>query len=508
MPREQYTAMLPAGKTTDAIFTPDATGTYPLYDRALHLTTGGQPGGGMLSYLEVGAASNTPPVAADGSAAVLEDALNAPITLVASDPDVGDTLTYAIGTPPANGTLSNGTGPSRTYTPAPNYFGPDSFTFTATDNHGAPSNVATVSITVTPVNDPPTFVKGPDQTVLTTAGAQSVPGWATFAAGPANEAGQTVSFVLSNDNNGLFTVQPAVDGSGTLTYTPAGSAGAATVTIYAVDNGGGSNQSPSQTFTITVQPPGGGAVLLYFSTQGNTSVPGVAAPYDNADVYTWNGATFGRLFDATVAGLPGGADLDGVVVAGTSLYLSFKANGGTVVPGVAGLVQDEDIVRYDIPTGTFSLYFDGSVVGLGGSSDEDVDAFDILADGSLVVSTLGNNNVPGLAGMNDEDLIRCVGTFPNPPTCTWSVYFDGSDVALGAGSEDLDGASVTASGIHLSTTGNFSVTGLTGVGGDVFRCVSPTTGPATACGSFASYFSAAAAGLTDNVDAIYVPESP
>jgi hypothetical protein len=197
-----------------------------------------------------------------------------------------------------------------------------------------------------------------------------------------------------------------------------------------------------------------------------------------------------------------------VVVAGTSLYLSFKANGGTVVPGVAGLVQDEDIVRYDIPTGTFSLYFDGSVVGLGGSNDEDVDAFDILADGSLVVSTLGDNNVPGLAGMNDEDLIRCVGTFPNPPSCTWSVYFDGSDVALGAGSEDLDGASVTASGIHLSTTGNFSVSGLTGVGGDVFRCVSPTTGPATACGSFAAYFSAAAAGLADNVDAIYVPETP
>ena len=75
-----------------------------------------------------------------------------PIVLTGSDPD-GDPITFAIATPPAHGTLS-GTAPNVTYTPAADYFGPDSFTFTTND--GATASVpATVSITVTEVNDPP-----------------------------------------------------------------------------------------------------------------------------------------------------------------------------------------------------------------------------------------------------------------------------------------------------------------------------------------------------------------
>jgi hypothetical protein len=56
-------------------------------------------------------------------------------------------LTYTIVTPPAHGTISAGTGASRTYTPTTNYVGPDSFTFKANDGF-ADSNTATVSITV------------------------------------------------------------------------------------------------------------------------------------------------------------------------------------------------------------------------------------------------------------------------------------------------------------------------------------------------------------------------
>ena len=42
-----------------------------------------------------------------------------------------------------------------TFTPVANYNGPASITYTVNDNSGATSNVATVSITVTPVNDAP-----------------------------------------------------------------------------------------------------------------------------------------------------------------------------------------------------------------------------------------------------------------------------------------------------------------------------------------------------------------
>ncbi len=94
---------------------------------------------------------NDPPVADPQAVSTPEDAARA-ITLTASDIDF-DPLTYSIVTGPAHGALS-GTPPSVTYTPAANYNGPDSFTFRAWDG-AAFSNTATVSITVTAVNDPP-----------------------------------------------------------------------------------------------------------------------------------------------------------------------------------------------------------------------------------------------------------------------------------------------------------------------------------------------------------------
>src|SRR5206468_780275 len=102
------------------------------------------------------------------------------------------------------------------------------------------------------------FLKGADQTVLEDAGAQSVPGWATaISAGPSNESGQTVNFIVSNNNNGLFSSQPAIAANGTLSYTPALNAnGSATVTVQIHDNGGilngGVDTSTSQTFSISV----------------------------------------------------------------------------------------------------------------------------------------------------------------------------------------------------------------------------------------------------------------
>ena len=150
-----------------------------------------------------------------------------------------------------------------TFTPAPNANGGVAVTVTAQDNGGtanggndtsAPQNS---NINVIAVNDEPSFAKGPDQTVNEDAGPQTVSGWATaITAGP-NEGGQALTFVTSNNNNSLFSAQPAVAPDGTLTYTPAANAfGSATVTVYLTDNGGTSNggddTSPSQTFTITV----------------------------------------------------------------------------------------------------------------------------------------------------------------------------------------------------------------------------------------------------------------
>ncbi|HWN22695.1 MAG TPA: HD domain-containing phosphohydrolase [Gaiellaceae bacterium] len=150
-----------------------------------------------------------------------------------------------------------------TYTAAADANGAATVTVTAKDDGGTSgggsdtSAPAVFTITIDPVNDAPSFAAGGNQVSL--LGAQAaVPGWASgISAGPADEASQSVSFTVSNDNPGLFTVQPAVAPNGTLTYDAALLAlGSATVTVRVVDNGGsangGSDTSAPQTFTITV----------------------------------------------------------------------------------------------------------------------------------------------------------------------------------------------------------------------------------------------------------------
>ncbi len=99
---------------------------------------------------------NDPPVVQPKSVTTPEDAPVA-IAFTATDID-GPAATFDIASPPLRGTLS-GSGASRTYTPNRNFFGRDSFTYTASDgaNTSAP---ATVDITVTPLVDPRETIDG------------------------------------------------------------------------------------------------------------------------------------------------------------------------------------------------------------------------------------------------------------------------------------------------------------------------------------------------------------
>lgn len=98
------------------------------------------------------AGASEAPVATDTATRSSEDT---PITSKVSATDIeGDALTYTPVTQPANGILSLGPNGSYTYTPAANFNGTDSFTYKASDG-SANSNIATVSITITPVNDAP-----------------------------------------------------------------------------------------------------------------------------------------------------------------------------------------------------------------------------------------------------------------------------------------------------------------------------------------------------------------
>lgn len=139
----------------------------------------------------------------------------------------------------------------------------------------------TMTINITAVNDEPSFTKGADQTVDENCGAKSIPAWATsLDKGATNESSQTLIFTVTNDNNSLFSSQPAVSSTGTLTYTPtADTSGTTVCTIYLKDDGGtansGDDQSPDQTFNITVNEvenlaDWGSSMKIYI----NTTAPG------------------------------------------------------------------------------------------------------------------------------------------------------------------------------------------------------------------------------------------
>ena len=96
---------------------------------------------------------NDAPSCSVGSFTATEDtSRTGSLASLCEDVDSGDTRTYRKGSDPANGTVVVNTDGSFTYTPAPNFTGPDLFTFLATDAAGADSNTAAFAITVTPVN--------------------------------------------------------------------------------------------------------------------------------------------------------------------------------------------------------------------------------------------------------------------------------------------------------------------------------------------------------------------
>jgi len=110
-------------------------------------------------------AVNQPPTANAQQVTLAEDT-SLQLTLTGSDPE-GAAVSFSVAASPAHGSLS-GTGATRLYTPAPDYYGPDSFKFVAND--GVSSSLpATVAITVTEVNDAP--VLGADFAKLKVAGA-------------------------------------------------------------------------------------------------------------------------------------------------------------------------------------------------------------------------------------------------------------------------------------------------------------------------------------------------
>jgi len=159
--------------------------------------------------------------------------------------------------PPGNIVIS-GSGPVRGVTATPAAQESGAATVIIRTQWDADTNYQTFLLTVNAVNDAPSFTKGANLTVAMQAGPKIVSNWATaLSAGPANEAGQALSFELENDKPFLFSTQPEIDPTGELSYAPAQhQRGTANLTVRLRDDGGTANSgqdlSAGQAFTITL----------------------------------------------------------------------------------------------------------------------------------------------------------------------------------------------------------------------------------------------------------------
>jgi hypothetical protein len=180
------------------------------------------------------------------------------------------------------------------------------------------------------------------------------------------------------------------------------------------------------------------------------------------------------------------------VTAPVIYYLSASASG--TVQGIA--FQDEDILAYDTTSGTWSTYFDGTDVGL---SSVNVDAFEVMSDGSILLSLNASLSITGLGAVTNADIIRFTPTsLGNNTAGSFSWYFDGSDVGLTQSAENIDAISFAPDGrLLFSTSGNLGVTGVSAVDEDI-TAFTPTQLGATTAGSFAVYFDGSDVGLATN----------
>ncbi|MEI2691376.1 MAG: hypothetical protein V9H69_17390 [Anaerolineae bacterium] len=94
-----------------------------------------------------------------------------------------------------------------------------------------------------------------------------------------------------------------------------------------------------------------------------------------------------------------------------------------------------------VTSGTWSLYFDGSDVGLNTTNNEDVvGAWIDDATGDIYLTTLGAFSVSGVSGDGADIFICTPGSLGSTTSCTFSMYWDGS--ANGFAGEVVDGMSI------------------------------------------------------------------
>ncbi len=327
---------------------------------------------------------NDAPVANDDTATTPED-MPVTIDLTDNDTDVDGTIddTSLAIVQPANGlVVDNGDG-TVSYTPDLNFFGIDTFTYTVLDDDGEISNVATVTVTVTELNDAPV---ANDDTATT---PEDMPVTIDLTDNDTDVDGtiDDTSLAIVQPTNGLVVD----NGDGTVSYTP-------DLNFFGID-----------TFTYTVLDDDGEISNVATVTVTVTELND--APVANDDT-----ATTPEDTPVTIDLTDNDTDVDGTID-DTSLVIVQPANGNVVDNGDGTVSYTPDLNFFGIDTFTYTvLDDDGEIsneatvtVTVAEVNDAPV-ANDDAADAQsvAVISVLANDTA---GAMNETDqTLTVIGT--------------------------------------------------------------------------------------------------
>jgi hypothetical protein len=286
---------------------------------------------------------NDLPVATAASATTNEDTAKTG-TLAGTDLD-GNTLTFAKVADPSHGTVTvNATTGAYTYTPTANYSGTDSFTFKVNDGT-VDSAAATVSITVSAVNDVPVAIAASATTNEDTAKTGTLAG--------TDLDGNTLTFAkVADPINGTVTVNAS---TGAYTYTPTANYSGTDSFTFKVNDG--TVDSAVATVSLTIDPvndaPTGSVTISGTVTQGQVlTAANTLADVDGlgtisyqwrADAVNISGAT-GSTFTLTQAEV-------GKAITVVASYTDV----GNTLESMASAATGAVVNVNDVPTGSVTI---------------------------------------------------------------------------------------------------------------------------------------------------------
>ncbi|MEX8498114.1 tandem-95 repeat protein [Leptothrix ochracea] len=264
--------------------------------------------------------------------------------VVATDPD-GDAVSYFTGSNPGHGAVSVNPDGTWTYTPAANFNGTDSFTVVASDGRGGQST-STITIGVTPVNDPP------DTQNITANGIEDpvAPVAVQFSGTDVDNAVigfHVLTLPLATEGvlyKDVAMTQPVVAGdvlSGPAYFMPAPNWNGTTTLSYAAIDAANAEDPTPATATIVISPVNDPPVVTLPTVPSNNGQ--VTTPEDTPYTFSGSGNTISLSDpDNTTASVSLNVG-NGVLNVGTLPTLTVT-NNGTPTVTISGPIADINTV--------------------------------------------------------------------------------------------------------------------------------------------------------------------